>query len=276
MNQTFDVSRWWKLVTKHWAENAKKYLLGSLAVAGILAAWYTVAIFTDNARPIYPEIQVATYFTGLFLAGCLYASMIFSEINTRPKGIDYLTLPASHFEKLLVALFNAVVAFFVVYTIVFYIVDFAMVEISRSMFRSKYPGVVDQSKGVVNVFTIFSDPLSSINPSKIILLIFFAVQSAFILGSVYFGTYSFIKTTVTLFIVSLAVVLFVAKVLVPTLPERTMYWSITSLRIVEMQGPGRIVSLPSWIGEVLQYLVMYAFAPLFYIVTYFRLKEKEI
>ena len=39
MNQTFDLERFYKLVSKHWMENYKRYGLTLLAIGGLLAAW---------------------------------------------------------------------------------------------------------------------------------------------------------------------------------------------------------------------------------------------
>jgi len=38
----------------------------------------------------------------------------------------------------------------------------------------------------------------------------------------------------------------------------------------------KLITLPEWIGDVLVFLLKYAFAPLFWLATYYRLKEKEI
>ena len=102
------------------------------------------------------------------------------------------------------------------------------------------------------------------------------VQSAYILGSVYFAKFSFIKTTIALLLTSLIVTLFVAKVLYPTLPHQGWYNSLTSFRVYADYGVQKTVSLPSWIDDVLMFLVKFGFAPLFWVVTYFRLKEKEV
>jgi hypothetical protein len=37
-----------------------------------------------------------------------------------------------------------------------------------------------------------------------------------------------------------------------------------------------LVQVPGWIGEVFRFLVMYAVAPFLWIVTYYRLKEKQV
>jgi hypothetical protein len=41
-------------------------------------------------------------------------------------------------------------------------------------------------------------------------------------------------------------------------------------------GEQRLVQLPGWVGEVLRILFLYAITPLLWLVTYYRLKEKEV
>ena len=37
-----------------------------------------------------------------------------------------------------------------------------------------------------------------------------------------------------------------------------------------------LVQVPRWIGEVFRFMVMYTIAPFLWIVTYYRLKEKQV
>ena len=38
----------------------------------------------------------------------------------------------------------------------------------------------------------------------------------------------------------------------------------------------KLVALPEWIDDTLIFILKFAFAPIFWIVTYFRFKEKEV
>ncbi|MBS1574541.1 MAG: hypothetical protein JST09_04485, partial [Bacteroidetes bacterium] len=52
---------------------------------------------------------------------------------------------------------------------------------------------------------------------------------------------------------------------------------ITSYRLYEGgEMSEKIIRLPEWVGVTTLFLLKYAFAPIFWIVTYFRVKEKEI
>src|SRR5689334_11586661 len=133
MNQAFSFSRWLLLVEKHWSENRKKYLLALVAITGILLIWFLFNIVMEAYRPMDAGIQIGTYFGGLFIVGCLYASTLFSDLSSKSKGINYLSLPASQLEKTLCALFYGVVVFFIAYTVIFYMADIIMVKVSNQV-----------------------------------------------------------------------------------------------------------------------------------------------
>ncbi|RYY22567.1 MAG: hypothetical protein EOO04_15565 [Chitinophagaceae bacterium] len=284
MNQVFDFNRFILLVSKHWSENRKKYLLGLIAIAGMLFFWYSFVLIFDSRRIIALDTQLMTYFFGLAVMGCFFGSMLFNEMSSGPKAMNYLSFPASHLEKLVCGLLYGVLFFFIAYTVIFYIVDFAMVSVGNSL--TPEPGILSeglaQPAKVINLFGAKSDKpgIEGSIPEvfRIFVLIYLAIQSAYILGSVYFAKFSFIKTTIALACIALVFTLFVAKILYPMLPEGGDYNSLTSLSVYTEGSPGnaKLVALPEWIDDTLQFILKFAFAPIFWIVTYFRFKEKEV
>lgn len=280
MNQIFDLSRWWKLVTLHWVQNRKRYLLAIPAIAGLLLAWYIFLFVIDRYSPIDPFSQYTSYYCGLYFAGCLYASMVFSELGNQPQGIGYLSLPASHFEKLLCALLFSVVLFFTVFTIVFYLIDIPMVQFSNRLIEQEHRVYQDTGIpiGPVTVYNVFTGeggpPTDRIYHA--LLLAYFAIQSAFILGSVYFTRYSFIKTTVAVLFIVFGYLLFEMKILNSTLPAG---WNI-ELFMGWRQDYGRgnvyYVNLPSWAATIVGFVFRFCLPFIFWLITYFRLKEKEV
>jgi hypothetical protein len=283
MNQSFDFDRWRLLVAKHWYENRKKYLLSLLAVAALLMIWFVFVLFANPYEPLPIGAQFGTYYVGLFLVGCIYASMLFSDLASRPRGIDYLSVPASHLEKLLCALFYGVLIFFLAYTLVFHLVEFPMIRIGRAIaythwLKTPHSDEVFQVGKTINVFVMPNRPPGAPNVFFLILLTYFAVQAAFILGSVYFPKFSFIKTVVALLLVGLFFVFLVSEVFAWIMPRGNFYQGITAYSFYGSgdYADGKIVTLPAWIDYVLSVLAKYAFAPILWVTTYFRLKEKEI
>ena len=284
MNQVFSFNRFLLLIAKHWSENRKKYLLGLLAITGIMMVWFGFMILMERYHPMESSVQFGTYYGGLFMVGCLYASTLFADLSSKSRGTNYLSVPASQLEKTVSTLLYGVVIFFISYTLLFYIADIIMVKVGNAVWYAYWQkghsaGSVFQPQKVVNVFWGNDGPGrdESANIPFYILLGYFAVQSAFLLGSVYFSRFSFIKTTVGLLFIWLLVIVFVGKVLNAFMPDGSFYESISSYRLnVGSESGEKIIRLPEWVNTGSVFLLKYAFAPIFWIATYFRLKEKEI
>jgi hypothetical protein len=245
------------------------------AIGGLLVLWYSFVIIVDKSYPLVMQMQAVTYFVGLFLTGCLFASIQFNDLGDAPKGISYLLLPASLFEKLLTALLFSVVLYFICYTAIYYLVDFIMVKISNSLMVTGF----EQTKGAKyvpqEIINVFVSPFSNVNLFFYLLLIYFSVQSIFMLGSVYFVKHSYIKTLVWGLIVFLVLVFWEHKVVESFMPHGSFFKPFTIYRVVE-NDKQLMIRLPEWISSILLFLMMYTLPPILWIVTYFRLKEKEV
>lgn len=273
MNQVFNFGRWALLTGKHWNENKKKYLLGLGSIGALLVLWYLFLILTNPPHAMREDVQVITYFVGLFLIGCLFASMWFGELSDGPKGMQYLLVPASTFEKLLTALLYAVLLFFICYTIVYYVVDVIMVRVCNAVDAARGIGTPGKVQTIVNIFRP-----GNMNDSSVIVylyLIYLVVQAGFLLGSVYFSKYSFVKTAIAMLAVFLFFVFFLGKVMNGIMPAGHYSESMFAYRLYE-GSRDKIVRIPAYVSDTILFLLKYAFAPLFWVTAYFRLKEKEV
>lgn len=275
MNSYFNLNRWLLYIGKHWNENKKRYLLSLAAVGGLLVLWYSFVMIIDKSYPLVLNMQAVTYFVGLFLTGCLFASIQFNDLGDGPKGISYLLLPASLFEKLLSALLFSVVLYFICYTAVFYIVDFIMVKLSNSMMLTRFEETRSGNYAPQEIVNVFVSSDTSINLFFYLLIIYLTVQSIFLLGSIYFAKYSYIKTLIWGLIVFLVLVFWEHKIVESFMPHGSFFEPFTIYRVRE-NGKDLMVRLPEWISSILLFLMMYALPPILWIVTYFRLKEKEV
>jgi hypothetical protein len=294
MNQSFDINRWWLLVGKHWSENRKKYTLSLIAMAGLLLVWYVFVLITASYRGINTQIQTGTYYFGLFLAGCFYASILFADLGSKTRGLNYLVTPASQFEKLLCSLFYGVVVFFACYTAIFYVLDTFFVKAANSFeynhwFKHHAAGDVFVPREVLNVFNMADRMPGEPNVFFYLLLFYFVLQAAFIYGSVYFPKFSFIKTFIALLLIGLVMAFLCDKIIFRMLPPGSFHHGIASYHLYTVKATAsggvmiygdpvtdKLVSLPLWINDFLLFLAKFAFAPAFWAATYFRLKEKEI
>jgi hypothetical protein len=180
-------------------------------------------------------------------------------------------VPASAFEKLLCALAYAVLFFFIAFVAAFYLVDILMVAIANAI--PHHEGLPEKTS-IANVFDVNLFPGQ--NEFNINLVIFFfSVQSIFLLGSIYFKKYSFVKTIIGGFVGCFIIFLLLFFMFENVLPQGEFILGLTSYR-VDVDGINdHLVQVPGWISELLKF-ALYAIAPFGWIVTYFRLKEKQV
>lgn len=279
-SESFSWSRWCLLVAKHWAENRKRYVLSLVGFGGLLLVWFSFILTMDRLDPMNIIYQYMTYFCGLYITGTIYASTIFAELGSKRDGIGFLALPASQLEKLLCALLFGIVLFFVAYTVLFYAIDIPMVKLSNRMIGSvprNWPNSAIRvpPNQVYDAFTGNYGPAIE-KEFHLFLSGFFTVQSAFLLGSVYFPRYSFIKVLVGLAIGLLAVLAVQANLIHFLLPPGWHnswlgWYSDESDR--ELQ---QFVALPDLAEKTVIHLIQWAPPVLLWLVTWFRIKEKQV
>jgi len=281
MNQTFSFPRWQMLVASHWAEHRKPYLLALLAMGGLLAGWYSFLLMVDKFGPLNIFVQYATYYCGIFFVGCFYASTIFSELGGKTRAIQYLAVPASHLEKLLCGILFGVVFFFLAYTAVFYIVDIPMVSLANRIVAREHqhwPGTLDLIPPA-EVLNLWNNQWAPVPDRKFHLFFFgyFAVQSAFLLGSVYFKRWSFIKTAVSVLVFWGIFVLFAGKIVNNGVPEGWHTYDLVKWIDSKSNNTNfHFVELPLVMEKALILCIQYSLPPILWIIAYFRLKEKEV
>ena len=271
MNQTFSFQRWSLLVAKHWAENRKRYLLSIVAFMSLILVWYVFVMLTDHQNPMAEGIQWVTYYFSLFIVGPFYASQFFKPLGSKSKAVDYLMVPASALEKTIVGIFYAVILYPIVFTAAFYLVD-AIAVAAANLFHPSY--TTGKNAPIANIFDLRNP---RINLAFYWFLLLFGIQSAFLLGSVYFAQYSYIKTAISLSLAFLIIAFVGLYIPSQWMPRGSFHESPIEYIIHTGEWDNRkMVALPGWIGEVLKYIFLYAFHPIFWITTYFRLKEKEV
>jgi hypothetical protein len=276
MNQAFSFQRWSLLVGKQWADNRKQYLLAIIAFMSLVLVWYVFTMLVDRSDPMAEGLQHITYLFSLFIVGPFYASQFFRQLSSKSKGIDYLMVPASSLEKLLCAIFYGIILFLLVFTVAFYTVDIITVALAN-LFHPSYSTVdaegVSRHAHVVNIFKVPGNP---VNIAYYFFLMFLAVQSAFLLGSVYFIHYSYIKTVIGLTLACLVIALVGFYFTDLAMPLEGYFNPPATYHVLSGDGKNKLVELPHWIGSTLKILFFYAFPPIFWVTTYFRLKEKEV
>lgn len=261
MSPTFSFSRLGKLIAKQFYENSRLYLISTLALLGLLSLAFTFWITV--AGPNYQEEE--TYFIflfGLFLAGAIFASMSFNMLGRKDKGIYWLGIPATHLEKLVCTILFSVVLFFIVYCLCFYLVKSIALTYLDSRVGAIYTEMNGSNDGFGSVFKYF-------------LYAYFAVQSLYLLGSVYFSRYSFIVTTVVGALVMFLFIYYITQI------DRFMEpdsWELFTVKRADanVQDSYFLYSVSPTVVDIIKYAVQFLWVPVFWVATWYRLKEKEI
>lgn len=256
MNQFFSFERFSLLVKKHWVENKKRYSLSILAYTGLLIPWFLSGIIMHEEDIMDHDVQQLTFFFSLFVVGTFYASQYFSDLGSRAKGSNFILVPASTFEKFLCSLLYTVLLFLIVFTAAFYLADVLMVTLANAFSTTNDPNL---KATVLNVFKV---KLIQFNPEVAInlVLFFISIQSLFLLGSVYFKKYSFIKTIITGFVIVIVLFSMTFFLMNKFLPNREDDFLLKAERSV----------------PYILLLLAYIIAPISWIITYFLLKQKQV
>lgn len=293
MFKTINAKRLYLLAIKQWFENRKAYMLFFLAITALLSGWFIFFLMAGSPYLFAQDNQLVIYFGGLFVAGCLSASFLFNDFIAKPRKINFHLLPAAAIEKLLCALFYGVLVFFIAYTAIFYLTDTLAVNLSNNatgamlrdhsehaMHWKQQFGITNQwyNTKVVNVFNPSAEMFIFYPGDTMdIFTAYFPIQSAFILGAVYFKKNGFFKTIVALLLIFLVFFIIESKLLFPLLPDAVKTLRVgTIAELTDKNGNEKIYTLPFWIGSVMGFLLKFALTPALWAATYYRLKETEI
>ncbi len=258
MQNSFSFSRLWLLVKKQLFDNARLYTLSLLALTGVLSLVFLCWAFFNESHRYDAEDTYVIFLLFLFPVGFIFASATFQALGDKAKGVYWLTVPATHTEKLVTGIIYSVIIFLVLYTGIF-------VVIQRITF-----------------FLITLNPANNIRWSsgfwreiRIAAIFFVALQSAFILGSVYFQKYAFVKTVLALMAIGVAYALLTHFAVRNLFPDHLHIHGLSSVRTWDGDD-SRIYRLAPWTEQALELVLKYIWAPVLLAATYFRLREKEL
>ncbi len=275
MNNTFNIKRFGFLIKRHLLEYGKIHLITLGVVAGAIIAIYGFNyIFnftTTSGHPSYAGNSLElTFREPLFVfLGIIFISISanqhFVPLGQKPKAIIALTLPASTFEKFLIGILFSVILAIVSYLIIFYLVDLAFVSKLRQIFHGTVETYNNALGKVVKqeIEPTYFFEKSVASAPKPLYVIPLLISSIFLLGSVYFNKFHYVKTMVSLmiffglwitFLIYATKAFFDNKILIKGdgnfIGKYTAEWGLTILII--------IISM------------------IFWTITYIRLREKEV
>jgi len=248
MKTTFSLNRIGLLLSRYFIENKQR----ELSFWGI-----ATVIFMFMHQPGSISVFV-------FIAGLIFAANSFKAFNYTPTGMHFLLIPATHTEKLITAIILNTVYFFIAFLITYCAGTVIGINLENLIFDRNTPVVFDLFQqgnyqfgdDSVNLWNMFYS--------------FAIVQAIFTLGSVYFKRSSAFKTILTFFV--LAFVLFLFELLMLKIMFGS--FSLSGHNSFNINLPRDYELFTGWetVGEIIKYVTL----PFLWIVSYFRLTEKQV
>lgn len=254
MNTTFNFSRLGLLIRRYFIENRNKELM----YWGILTLVFCLNHNVDSARML------------IFIMGFIFAAKQFKIFNYTPGGMHYLLIPATHLEKLVANILLSTVYFFTMIMIAYSIGNIIGTNLLNMLFNVSAPLSWDMFS-FNNTNAVGNNiPFMQGNPFIGMIVTFLIIQSTFLLGSVYFKRSSTGRTMLSIFAVFLVlgiIELFLFKFIFGRI---SMYGNMLSFDLISENSPTLII-----IGQIYK-IIGYLLIPFLWLVTYFRLKEKQV
>jgi len=256
MNNTFNLTRFGRLFVKHTVEHYKSYLMSLAVLICVMILGGSFLIYMIEA-PIDRGFQSAIFGMILLLAGTIFTSTIFAGYGDRKKAISLLTLPASHFEKYLVAWLYSFLIFAIVYSAGFYLIALLAINVKH------FPGHPSE------IINILHWPVCGM------FVLYAFLHSVAFLGAIFFEKLHFIKTAF-LFFISLTLLIIINKILLDSLIGQKMDTPVPFGNVrLRLSGQAAEISLTNLQDNWL-ILIISVLAVLFWAAAYYRLKEKQV
>ena len=258
MNKTFNAKRFGRLFIKHSTEHYKSYGMSLLVMIGVMLLGGSFLVYMTGMRMDKGD-QTTMFVMILLLAGTIFTSTIFADLGDKKKAIPWLLLPASHFEKFLVAWIYSFVVFIIIYTLSFYVADRFVLSIKP--FEGGPPPEMFE--------------ITHIHALEIYLVYAF-LHSITIWGAIYFEKLHFIKTAFGFFI-SLGILILMNKMLLGTMLGRNVEAAAPFGNLSFIENGHLYDIILSNKQQVINndYLVT-VLAAILWVAAYFRLKEKQV
>lgn len=205
MNNIFDINRFGAFLKRKWLEFGKVYLL-TIVLAGLaIAILYVSLISTGGPVNNYNhadgwvnlEFRYPMFLIFGFLYATITASTYFADMGEKARAIFQIMTPVSQFEKWLTGIIFAVIVPVISYVVLFNVVDMLMVKyldnaVANQMVRN-IAGQMVQLR-----FKTFYQSLDQVKGWQWLADFPFLFASLFLLGSIYFNRFHYVKTLATL------------------------------------------------------------------------------
>jgi hypothetical protein len=257
MNTTFNFNRLALLLKRYFSENTQREITYWAIVT-------IVFIFIHNAESVR---------TFLYISGLIFAARQFNIFNYSPSGMHYLLIPATHTEKLTSAILLSTLYYFIMVVITYIIGNLTGTFLANAIFDQGLAYKFDFIQSSISFPQQFPLVFELLNDNSIFITLgtFAFIQSTFILGSLYFKRNAAIKTMLSGFLFLFG--LFILQMILVYYLYGSFSLNNASFVNVTFEPENSftvdiLINLKRYGGYVAMLF--------FWIVSYFRLTEKQV
>ncbi|MFN3556424.1 MAG: hypothetical protein ACK4VN_10705 [Bacteroidales bacterium] len=249
----FSIQRFILLIKRQILLNAKNWLVGLGAIAGILIIVSLLQSYLGKSFNLPAMVNLGI--TLIFVVGYMLTSGIYSEIHTPARSQFYLTLPATTAEKLF--------SNWAITSLLYVLISFILLSLSIAL-TSLLASLLFGTQ------TAFFNPFQ---PDYLkVMGVFVVTHSIFFLGSLYFRKNNFLKTVLAIFILVMALSM-IGGLLMYLLFEP----GLNNIELSNQQlDPAMQRLFEETIPQIARIIFWAVLAPFFVLVSYFKLKEREV
>ena len=193
-SQSFSFYRFLLVFKRFYFMNQFNWMIGILGIAGLLFTFWLLPVIALDVSPeqySFSNLEFAVTFLYV-LGGFILTSRLFHEVHSPSSAFQFLTLPATNFEKFLASWAISSIGYTVIAMFVIVLLSL-LIEI-----------IIAIQLGTMNSFSIFN-PFGQDNLDT--MQGYFYYQCIFFLGAIYFKKNNFLKTLLSI-IVFVLIVLF--------------------------------------------------------------------
>lgn len=270
MNNTFNLHRFGLLLKRQWLEFGKIYLITLLVTFGIFIAFYSFLLTNKvEFRPQRLDFREPLFIVLGFLFISVVASSYFAHLGQKARAAIDLMIPASTFEKFLAGIVFTAILSVASYVLLFYVVDLVFINKVLSFYNGHETSTYSTGvNGKLTTVTVVTNEVqyffakNNPNQFKPLYLTPLFITSVFLLGSVYFNRFHYIKTAISVMIFSGIWTYVIVK------SAKALFEGKVAIHQNANNGK-ETAELWVFIGLLLLTLIIWS-------ITYVRLKEKEV
>ena len=252
MNTTFSLNRLGLLLKRYFTENIQHEF-----------SFWGIAIVVFMIMHQATSVEIFFY-----ISGFIFASRTFKIFSYTPGGMHYLLIPATHLEKLVTAILLSTFYYLFMLLVTYVIGSIIGTTLGNSIF---------DTHNAISLDLFNMDSISKSWGSSVInhigflefILGFALIQSIFLLGSVYFKRNAIGKTFLT--IISLGIIMGLIELIIFKVSFGAYHFTGQSYNLNITMGDDLFPGF-----EVATKTIKYLLIPFFWVVSYFRLKEKQV